>query len=61
MLAASGVGKLTLVDNDVIELTNLTRQILFTEEDIGLPKTKVLKRTLIRRNSQKEMGGIQKC
>ncbi|WP_273788223.1 HesA/MoeB/ThiF family protein [Bartonella grahamii] len=59
MLASSGVRKLTLVDNDVIEITNLTRQILFTEEDIGLPKTTVLKRKLMRRNSQIEVHELQ--
>ncbi|ATP12716.1 hypothetical protein BHOIPH791_06800 [Bartonella henselae] len=59
ILASSGVGKLILVDNDVIEMTNLTRQILFTEEDIGLPKTTVLQRELIRRNSQSEVHELQ--
>ncbi|WP_375649484.1 ThiF family adenylyltransferase [Bartonella sp. MU70NMGDW] len=59
MLASSGVGKLTLVDNDVIEMTNLTRQILFTEEDISFPKITVLKRELMRRNSQIEVHELQ--
>ncbi|EJF94637.1 ThiF family adenylyltransferase [Bartonella taylorii] len=59
MLATSGVGKLILIDNDVIEMTNLTRQILFTEEDIGLPKTTVLRRELMRRNSKIEVHELQ--
>ena len=37
-LAAAGVGTLTLVDADHVDLTNLQRQILFATTDIGRPK-----------------------
>jgi molybdopterin/thiamine biosynthesis adenylyltransferase len=37
-LAASGVGRLHLVDHDRVELSNLTRQFLYTEADIGRTK-----------------------
>lgn len=37
-LAAAGVGKLVLVDNDVVELANLQRQVLHGEADLGRPK-----------------------
>jgi molybdopterin/thiamine biosynthesis adenylyltransferase len=37
-LAGAGVGKLTIIDSDVVELANLHRQPLFTEADAGKPK-----------------------
>lgn len=37
-LAAMGVGRLTLIDDDRVELSNLQRQILFEQADIGTPK-----------------------
>ena len=37
-LAAAGVGQLTLVDGDHVELSNLQRQVILTEADIGLSK-----------------------
>jgi len=37
-LAAAGVGKITLVDHDQVELTNLQRQIMHTQESIGQNK-----------------------
>ena len=40
-LAAAGVGKLTIIDHDHVELSNLHRQPLFTDADIGAPKAKV--------------------
>lgn len=39
-LAAAGVGQLTLVDYDEVELTNLQRQIAHTYKDIGQPKVR---------------------
>lgn len=38
-LAAAGIGTLGIVDNDVIDLSNLQRQILHRTTDIGKPKT----------------------
>ena len=40
-LAAAGVGKLTIIDHDTVELSNLQRQPLFTDADIGSPKAEV--------------------
>jgi molybdopterin/thiamine biosynthesis adenylyltransferase len=37
-LASAGIGAITLVDNDDVDLTNLQRQILHTTERIGQPK-----------------------
>ncbi len=38
-LASAGVGRLTIVDDDTVDLTNLQRQIMHTEARVGLPKT----------------------
>lgn len=40
-LAAAGVGRLTLVDSDHVEISNLQRQTIFTPEDVGRPKAEL--------------------
>ncbi len=40
-LAAAGVGHLTIVDDDLVSLSNLQRQVLFTATDIGQPKAEL--------------------
>jgi molybdopterin/thiamine biosynthesis adenylyltransferase len=45
-LAAAGVGTLGLMDGDVVDITNLQRQILHTTADIGKPKVESGTRTL---------------
>ncbi|MGB5952590.1 MAG: molybdopterin-synthase adenylyltransferase MoeB [Ornithinimicrobium sp.] len=37
-LAAAGVGQITVIDNDVVEVSNLQRQVLHRSADIGVPK-----------------------
>jgi molybdopterin/thiamine biosynthesis adenylyltransferase len=45
-LAAAGVGRLGLVDDDVVDESNLQRQILHTSDRVGMPKTESAKKTL---------------
>ena len=45
-LAAAGVGTIGLVDMDVVDLSNLQRQILHTNDRIGMPKTESARLTL---------------
>jgi molybdopterin/thiamine biosynthesis adenylyltransferase len=45
-LAAAGIGRITLIDPDTISLDNLQRQILFTTQDVGLPKVDIGARAL---------------
>jgi len=40
-LAAAGIGRMTLVDFDTIEISNLSRQLLFSESDLGQHKATV--------------------
>jgi molybdopterin/thiamine biosynthesis adenylyltransferase len=40
-LAGSGIGRLTLVDCDIVDLSNLQRQTIFTTADVGRPKAEV--------------------
>ena len=45
-LACAGIGRLVLVDDDAVELSNLNRQILFKRDDIGRPKVDAAARAL---------------
>jgi molybdopterin/thiamine biosynthesis adenylyltransferase len=51
-LAAAGVGRMTLVDHDTVDLTNLQRQILHTHERVGLPKAQSGQSTLAQLNPE---------
>ncbi len=51
-LAASGVGELTIVDPDTVDLSNLQRQILHHTEDVGKNKVDSAQQTLSAINSQ---------
>lgn len=45
-LAASGIGRLTLVDDDVVDVSNLQRQTIFTTRDVGYGKAVSARRWL---------------
>jgi molybdopterin-synthase adenylyltransferase len=57
-LASAGIGKITLVDNDTVDLTNLQRQILHTTERIGQPKVESGKRMLAQINPEIEVVAL---
>ena len=56
-LAAAGVGRLGLVDPDQVEVTNLQRQILYGEGDIGRPKLEAARERLQQTNPHVEVIG----
>lgn len=59
-LVSSGIGKLTLCDFDTVAESNLSRQILYRGEDIGLPKTQAASRLLQSMNPDCELRALTK-
>src|SRR5258708_16401714 len=57
-LAASGVGRLTICDDDSVDLTNLQRQIVHFTDSIGGPKVESARRTLSRINPESVVTAI---
>ena len=51
MLARTGVGTLTLVDGDVFDATNLNRQLLSREENMGVSKAREARKRILAINS----------
>ena len=45
-LAAAGVGRLGIIDDDVVDTSNLQRQILHTTDRVGMPKTESAKKAI---------------
>ena len=60
MLVRSGVGFLRIVDRDLVELSNLQRQVLFDERDAaeGLPKSAAAARRLREINGEVEIDAV---
>ena len=57
-LTAMGIGKLKIVDRDIIEISNLHRQHLYTENDIGKVKVEAAKERLEQINSNVEIEAL---
>ena len=57
-LASAGVGRITLVDHDQVDLTNLQRQILHTEARIGMNKVDSAKLTLTQLNPYIQLNAL---
>jgi molybdopterin/thiamine biosynthesis adenylyltransferase len=57
-LAAAGVGRLSLIDPDEVDASNLQRQVLFAEADIGRPKVEAAAERLAALNPHIHVAGI---
>ena len=57
-LITNGIMHLSIVDFDKVELSNLNRQILLTESDVGKYKVEVVKEALQNKNKEAEISAI---
>jgi molybdopterin/thiamine biosynthesis adenylyltransferase len=58
-LASSGVGRITLVDDDEVDLTNLQRQVMHTTARVGQPKVESGKQALHAINPEVEVVALR--
>jgi molybdopterin/thiamine biosynthesis adenylyltransferase len=58
-LAASGVGRITLIDDDMVDLTNLQRQIAHTTPRVGQPKVESARAAMLALNPLVQVQALQ--
>jgi len=54
-LARGGIGRIAVVDKDVVDVTNINRQIIATDETVGFKKTDVAENRILSINPQAEV------
>lgn len=54
-LVRTGIGKIVLIDYDKVDLTNINRQIIATEETVGLSKAEIMKSRVLSINPELEV------
>ena len=59
-LVRSGICHLTIVDSDVVSVTNVNRQLMATAKTVGQPKVEVLKARLLEINPSAEVVALQR-
>jgi len=59
-LARAGIGKITLVDNDTVSVTNINRQLCALHSTVGKPKVEVVKERILDINPLCEVIALQK-
>ena len=60
ILTRLGIGSIDVVDDDLVELTNLHRTSIFNEEDVGQYKSQILEEKLQKINSEVKIIGVKK-
>ena len=60
-LAAAGIGRFTLIDDDTVELTNLQRQIAHTSADLNTAKVSSARNTMLQLNPDVQVDVIEQC
>jgi tRNA A37 threonylcarbamoyladenosine dehydratase len=58
-LCRSGIGRLTLVDNDTVQLSNINRQVIALHSTVGHSKTSVLKKRLLDINPDVKINTVE--
>jgi len=58
-LTAAGIQELTIIDNDTLDISNLQRQILFNETQIGKNKVELAKEVLSKLNSEVKINAFK--
>lgn len=58
-LGRAGIGKMTIVDGDVVDITNKNRQLVALDSTVGVPKAKIMSDRLLDINPALELTAIQ--
>lgn len=59
-LAAAGAGRITLADDDTVSLSNLQRQVIFDQDDLGRPKVRAAARHLSALNPHVRVTALER-
>ncbi len=57
--AAAGIGTITIIDDDIVSLSNLQRQILYSDDDINKPKVEAAQIAAHKINSDVKINALQ--